>query len=450
MADGSDQLAQALLLDGDERLQPVSTEGRNRYGCVAHPDAALFQLGSSTASVISQPAWQTVGQLLQEWRANDDKVVQTAESWVVGELRHVLQCAPDTQLALAPSGTDAHRLLLNALPSGAPLCVIVPDAAETGSGVAQSLRFGGAVQVQSYRLRDPMGQPLSIEAMQAQIEPLIEQACSSGQRVLLVQVDVSKTGLMAPAFSLVTRWRQRFADALWLAVDACQWRMPCSRIAARLAQGEAVMITGSKFMSGPSFSGALLLPARSRWQALPPELPKLGVLLRWAAALREVQDFRALPAEAVAGLLQQIGEHVSASMVDHPQFVLYPWQAGEILPNEAVAAWQGLPSIFVVGLRGQDGDLLPAQAVRVCYQAMQYSQREVPDGRMRVLLGQPVGCGVRRNGEPALALRIAIGSRMLVDAMTSAAATRLLLDNLGMALTKLAGLVSAYPDLSIH
>lgn len=441
MADIPADLAQALLQDGDARLEPVATGGRNRYGCTVRPDPGLLQLASSTASTISEAGWQAALAMHQGWLAATAPVsLADSIAQVHRQLRALVQCPDDVRLSLTASGTDAHHLLVRAACADQPLCLIVPETAETGSGVASALAGPGVARMRQYRLRDAEGQPLGAESMALEIEPWLVEAVRDGLRVLLIQTDVSKTGLMAPHRSLVEDWRARFGDALLLAVDACQLRMPPDRLAVRLQQGEAVLLTGSKFMAGPSFSGALLLPPGMGWQDIAETELRPGLLLRWAAALREMQDFTALPEQAVAHALARLGGKIAARLDETACFRPYPVRLPDALPGETTRVWQKSPSLFVTGLRHAQGDLLDEAQVRNIYLRMQFPLADAPGGKQRVLVGQPVWCG-SRGSQPALALRLALSSRMLVDAVTVPGEQVRLEQQIVLALDKLAWLV---------
>src|SRR5690606_7791087 len=53
----------------------------------------------------------------------------------------------------------------------------------------------------------------------------------------------------------------KYGEAIDVVVDACQGRISIRMVNEYLKLGAAVLFTGSKFYSGPPFSGALLLPS---------------------------------------------------------------------------------------------------------------------------------------------------------------------------------------------
>src|SRR5262249_61624503 len=109
---------------------------------------------------------------------------------------------------------------------------------------------------------------------------------------------------------------------------------------AYLEHGFMVAITGSKFLAGPTFSGALLVPRtlarKLRRQPLPPafgaystraEWPRgwtasrslpdtanYGLLLRWEAALEELRAFGGIPEHEIAAFLLRVAGTVQARL----------------------------------------------------------------------------------------------------------------------------------------
>ena len=149
-------------------------------------------------------------------------------------------------------------------------------------------------------------------------------------------MDCSKLGAAVPSAECCRRIQSRYGDTVHLVVDACQMRLSRTRLRGYLDLGCLVLISGSKFFTGPAFSGALLVPAglAARIQSLPPhafavpglrdytsrsawpqawgalrtalpDRPNIGQSLRWAAALAEMRAFFAVPAEFRRRTLEQ-------------------------------------------------------------------------------------------------------------------------------------------------
>lgn len=419
-------LADLICADGDERIT-ADASGRNRYGRTALPSDDLA-FGSSTASSISQDAWDAVQTRYQQWQA-DERPSQTIWSEGVDTIRErfaALYGLTDTAMIVAPSGTDAHLLavLLLAGPHAAPLMSLSVETKETGSGVPYALagqRFnaqGGRLgDVLSYGdraetchipARAPDGHLRPTADVAAELDAHIEACAHVDRRTLLVVTDVSKTGLIAPDPQTVLDLKARWGPRLDVLIDACQLRLSPATLRAWLAQGFMVAVTGSKFAAGPAFSGLLLLPdnmtRRLKHRTLPAQLPELGdaalwpadfaarracagrpafgVLARWEAALFEMEAFFAIDDAQLLAITQALSDVFKARLAASPLLQL-------------VAA----PSLSRAGLGIDDGwdkvttilpFIPPIDAARL-YTRMSEEGFQV---------GQPVGIG----GEQALRL----------------------------------------------
>ena len=116
--------------------------------------------------------------------------------------------------------------------------------------------------------------------VQAVGDCLCGEAVAANRHALIHVVHGSKTGLVLPDLADIDFLRDRHGHALTLVVDACQARLSNGAIAAYLKRDAIVLLTGSKFIGGPPFSGFALVPS-----ALAPaaSLPNgLGTVLRRA------------------------------------------------------------------------------------------------------------------------------------------------------------------------
>lgn len=147
--------------------------------------------------------------------------------------------------------------------------------------------------------------------------------------VVVHTVAGSKTGMFAPSWDVTTQLVEEYGDRVVAVLDACQMRHAPTLLPRWLKQHGLAMITGSKFYGGPSFSGGVLLSNKvvefmqsalfiegpttqkifaramaayltrhdvcsripSLCGALPPvAYANLGLILRWAAALHEMES----------------------------------------------------------------------------------------------------------------------------------------------------------------
>ena len=443
----------ALLIEGGDSRIALDAHGLNKYGCPAAPDATLLAFGSCTASTISPGAYQAAEQLRQqalESGLNATEFYQHGLPQMREQLRHGLGLADDTAVVFAASGTDLH--LLAGQLAGPCLAVLIA-ASETGANVPTALSgchfssrtaMGATAQigtlitgaaantVLTVALRDEHGNARDAAAIDADIEARVSSAMAQRQPVLLVLVDVSKTGMTAPSLDCALRLQRQYPQ-LDILVDACQLRLAPTRVCDYLEHGFMVAVTGSKFLGGPTFSAALLLPAasaqrlgqkilpagladygcRADWPEIwpgasaLPEGSNLGLLLRWHAALYELQAFRALPESSVLAVVHDFAQAMEQRLANDPALRPVPVSTPERRP--AASHWDQWPTIFPFLLQNQGQALNRAQTSHIYLQL----QRELAGapGNLRCQLGQPVACGDTLN-----ALRLCLSARQIVSA----------------------------------
>ena len=473
-ADAAPIEALALLTSGgDGRIALDPHSGLNRYGCGPHPDGAIAAFGSSTASTISTAAFAVVERLagrLSEEAAHVGEAelyrqelerIRTKLTWLLG-----LQDIAGLKTILSPSGTDLHRLALclTAAGASAPPLVILPEPYETGGGVVTAL--GGQLgptaalravmtaasleaallqpQIMTAPSRAADGTLRPAHQIDEEIAAIAGAAARAGRKVLLVMMDVSKTGLISPSFACAQDLKQRFGDLVEVMVDACQLRLSSQTLAAYLRQDFMVAITGSKFMTGPAFSAALLVPqgAAERMQAqrlpravadlcLEGELPagwrgapvlqaraNFGLLLRWEAALEEMRRFSTLPPAAVAQFFGAFAEAVGERLADGEAFEPAAVRPLERTGLGAGPSWDRIQTIFPFYLRRGGRPMTPVETLGV-QRLMTVDLGEWAGwdaaGR-RIQLGQPVHCG-KRGGSDLAALRLCLSARLAVEAL---------------------------------
>ena len=488
-------IEQLLTQGGDERLSPVAPGRLNKYGCAPVPDVGLAAFGSSTATSISSAGFAAADRLRTELLAEagvlDAEALYRRECDRVRETLKTLCGVADMaglDIALAASGTDLH-LIAAEWASGccakAPL-VIMMDASETGSGVAAALggrHFGeaspqGAVlvagapvdqrnapEVVQIAIRQADAAPRALADVHAEIESQVVRAVAADRRVLLIALDVSKTGLLVPSPAWVAGLRRRWPRYLDVVVDACQFRLSPASLRRYLETGCLVAMTGSKFLTGPTFCGALFIPptltARLRDRPLPQALSaysaraewpqgwaaaahlddatNFGLLLRWQAALAELQALAELPAAKVRDFVEAFAAAVRARVEAQP--ALEPLQVHPLdRAGDGDASWDTVPTIFpfVLHRLAADGSRLPLTRTETLD-----IYRLLPDdiAGPRCQLGQPVACG-SREGVPVSALRLCLSARLIVEAAADDdAAAQVIARALG-ALDKLVHLVA--------
>ena len=466
--------AQLLVEGGDARLALDPITGRNRYGCGPFPDPSLADFGSSTASVISERGFDAADALRARLYRQDARgLTPAAYAEAMEALRRnliglcALQDMEGLEVVFSPSGTDLHLIiaeLVGDTPTSPLVCVDV-EPEETGSGVPAALsgrHFSGHASLGAPVVQ---GQPVGAAArrfvaipargpdgglrpeteIEAELDVVGREVTSQGGRILLAVSDVSKTGLISPSLDTVMAFKARYGEAVEVVVDACQFRLAPDSLCAYLDHGFMVAVTGSKFLSGPSFSGALFVPpavgerlksrlispglraysARGEWprqwvggQSMT-EAANPGLLLRWEAALAELAAFRALPTPEVTVFTARFSAIVKARLRNEPLFE--PLEIRR-LNREAVGggiAWDLHQTIFPFMLRhapGGRGGLLSLAATQDVYRGLCAEPFPPRPNAVRARLGQPVRCG-ERDERPISAVRLCNSARLIVEAV---------------------------------
>lgn len=470
-----------LVQGGDHRIAIQPASQANKYGCQPFPAPDRIAFASSTASQISASAFDAAERLRARiGAAMEDKpaaeVYRDELQRLRGELLDVCGFAPATSpdIVFAASGTDAH-LLASQLAAAQSrrqdraLRVIMVNSEESGSGVSTALSGrsfsaynalgdcsprqipgGGEVDhaVLHVAVRDPDGTPRPPQAVADDIDMLADAAFADDCDILLVLIDVSKTGCVSPDPAFARQLQQRAPGRVRILVDACQFRIETASLQAYLAQDFMVAITGSKFIGGPSFSAALLISpvtaAALRPFGAPPQLQRHsareewpeqwhagrtlsscanpGLLLRWEAALHELKAFQALPGAAVRRFLLRFNAAVQARLQADPHFEALPAPAMPRRADHLNPQWDDVPSIHAFSLYRPQAPTKsapqPLDTAEVAHVYQQLQRRRHSDGFI-YSVGQPVACG-RRDGVEFSVLRLCVGAGMVVQACSHA------------------------------
>jgi hypothetical protein len=501
--------AQLLTEGGDARIA-CDLIGANRYGCACEPQDGVLAYGSSTASTISPAGFAAAAALRKRLeRAGRQEAPATIYQRELDRMRRELAdlCGlgdlAGLEIIFGASGTDLHLFASQLMvESGAPAPLVLRvEGAETGRGVpdalagrhfgegsalgdvvvpAAPLDCGRPIEILEVKCRAEDGTPRAAEALDAEVVEAVCRAASSGRRVLLTLVDVSKTGLLAPSPACVSDLSQRFPDQVEVLVDACQFRLAPRTLRDYLESGFLVAVTGSKFITGPSFCGAIFVPAsaakRLRGQSLPSALKSYsaradwpenwsargslkpvanyGLLLRWEAALEELRAFYRLPEPAVEDFLRDFEGSVVRHLAAHPALEYVP--APEIDRGRSGSTWDRVPTIFPFLLKRNqatgEAAWLTLEQTRRIHELLRRDASGLFDSgasslpALRCQLGQPVACGLR-HGKPVAALRVCASSRLVVDALAPAGRGRKTVIAEALAAIDKAALLATLPAL---
>ncbi len=389
-------------IGGDVRISLDPDTGLNAYGCSPRPRPWAVTFASSTASSISERGYAGAESARRRLlraaasRGADESLRAEADA-----IRHALVdfygVPAETQVLLTPSGTDgelcALAIALLADP-GRPLANVLVAPEESGTGVplaatgrhfasttargvpvtkgARIAGFPEHTRLVNVAIRTDDGVLRQTADVDAECRRKVAAEVAEGRRVLLHVMDQTKTGLVAPTVAGAIAETVAGVDVI---VDACQARVSVATVQAYLARGFTVLVTGSKFFTGPPFAGALLLPPRvaSRLEgdhALPAGLAdyfgrfewpatrataafsgsaNAGLVLRWAAALAEMTAFGATPQPRITEVLSRFGSRVRAAIEANTDLDLHAVPA--LQRPEAPEGWDVLPTIFTFSVR---------------------------------------------------------------------------------------------------
>lgn len=461
----------ALVSGGDDRLKIDVRGGMNGYGCTPFPRPDQISLSSTTASTISVPAYDAaataLARLKPEYIGAFGRYADAME-----EIKAALKSSfgwVDEEIILSPSGTDSELLLLHlaqTLFKHPPTSVLV-SSDETGSGVwlaASGRHFSSRTSsgrlvgkgdpidglngsVISISSRGEDGELLSTDAVDAIVHDRISTEIRSGRSVVLHVMHHSKTGARGPSEQCLTHLMAQFPSQFQIAVDACQGRASPEELRRFLGTGCIILITGSKFFSGPPLSGALVLPATlaERLRRAPASPPKLGdystrydwptnwtiretlpdrinigQLLRWTAALAEIERYFAVPSAFRETALQSFEIAARRAFEQHKEVQLLDGEPEASIRTTTQRNEFRFRSVFSFALNGPHGALQEPDA-RMLYRALNMDVSALgpsPVAAQSCHIGQPV---VIKSAAKSLgALRISASARLASESWTGA------------------------------
>jgi selenocysteine lyase/cysteine desulfurase len=335
-------LARMITAGGDRRIWVPAGSDVNIYGASPFP-REMLGLSASTANDISIGAFAHLQRVVAQWEpghALDGAAYAAALETLRARIRKAYALHESVNIVFAPSGTDLEYVALHLARarSAQPVTNILLGADEVGSGcilsaqgryfasetaLVERLDRGTAVAgladtiITDIPVRHSDGRAKSSSEIGKTIAQAAHAAHTEHRHPLAHIVHGSKTALILPAIDTVDALHQQFGKTLSLVVDACQARISATSLNAYLERDAIVLMTGSKFMGGPPFSGFALIPPnaatdkplpaglahifrRGEWphhwagcDALPNDANP-GLLLRLEAALFELDRFTTL------------------------------------------------------------------------------------------------------------------------------------------------------------
>jgi hypothetical protein len=463
---------------GDDRLLIDPETGLNVYGCSPMPRPAIC-FSSSTATSVSAAAYEQLRARQSQLAGQLDTIQRPAAIYgaALEDLRarlvalYGLREAVD--IAFAPSGTDLELIVL-ALALAAPerrVVNILVGEDEVGSGCVYSAagqHFRKATALGSpasagtpidgfdpdrivlakIEVRAADGRARSASAIFEEIVAAADAAIADGARPIIHVVHRSKTGIVVPTMAQVEALAARYAGSGDLVIDACQGRIAPDNLERYLRLGASVMMTGSKFIGGPPFSGMVFVPEPlsermagvrppaglaqyfnraewpQRWQAANDLLNdgcNFGLLLRLEAAVYELQRLAALPHDRVLAVVHAFGESIREFTERSQRFDLFIAAKG-LRPETHIAHPFERDMLFTLHVKGSrtDGRPLDIDDAKRLYQQLYTDMSDAfsaPADRTAAAeichVGQPVKCLKAADGTMLATLRLSLSAPLI-------------------------------------
>ncbi|WKK64912.1 hypothetical protein [Lutimonas zeaxanthinifaciens] len=277
-----------LMSGGDLRLNIDEYELLNKYGCRPFPRPEAFTFASSTATSVSNYAFDKTDKvrsiLIQNSLKQDFKIATLEFSELLkSNLRKSLSIDNDSQIIFSPSGTDSSLQIaaITQIISNKEITHVLVASDETGSGIPTALKgrhFENTTaldhpvkkgdKIEGFReidlieipLRDQNGVLKSSNLLDTEVFTAISKTHDLGRHVVLHAMDQSKLGYQSPSEKMIQKLQTLDKLSIQIIVDGSQLRLDPTDIQNYLNKGYIVTITGSKYFTGPPYCGALIVP----------------------------------------------------------------------------------------------------------------------------------------------------------------------------------------------
>lgn len=461
---------------GDLRLDLSRSLLLNKYGCTPFPRPEAYTFASSTATSISIYAYENVEKerikLISE--SLETSFITASINFSLklkSRLYRILGLEVGCEVIFSPSGTDS-ALQISAITqtmTKKPIAHILVGSDETGSGVSMALRgcnfenitalkknVNKGALIEGFRKVDVMEVPFrnlkgllkkSVE-IDNEVVGLAKGSIQKGYFVVLHMMNQSKLGFRSPSENIIESLNEKEQQSLQIVVDASQLRMDREILNLYLKNEFIVTITGSKYFTGPPYSGALLIPKNlnkqlmvisnnlpiglssyynySEWPntwEIPKSYPigvNLGILIRWSAAIYEMKRFFSTPI-----IYRNIGIRMFCDYVKKviqeslflESIIIFDT---EFSPSNGLKSTNNRRTIFPFFIL-KNGKVLPEEEVVKIYQLLnQNIESHFLNQSMEIIkivskkchIGQAVKV-IHNSGQKSAVLRISLGSRVI-------------------------------------
>ncbi len=277
-----------LMSGGDLRLNIDEFQLLNKYGCRPFPRPEAFTFASSTATSVSNFAFDKTDKVRSILIQNSLKkgfkntTLEFAEL-LKNNLRKALKINNESQIIFSPSGTDSALQIaaITQIVSKKEITHVLVASDETGSGVPAALKgchfentsalnypVKKGDKIEGFRdidlikipLRDQNGTLKPTKQLDTEVFTAISKTNDLGRHIVLHAMDQSKLGYQSPSEEMLANLKTLNNLSMQIIVDGSQLRLDPEDIQNYLSKGYIVTITGSKYFTGPPYSGALIVP----------------------------------------------------------------------------------------------------------------------------------------------------------------------------------------------
>ncbi|MCG1036506.1 hypothetical protein [Polaribacter sargassicola] len=469
-----------LLMDGgDLRLTIDEVYLLNKYGCRPFPRPEAFTFASSTATSVSNFAFDKTDKARSILIKNSLKkgfkntALEFSES-LKNSLRKIFTLDEACEIIFSPSGTDSSLQIaaLTQIVTNKEITHVLVASDETGSGVPAALkgchfenntalncpakkgdRIEGFKDVDLIKIpfRDENGQLKSTNQLDNEVFTAISETNKLGKHVVLHIMDHSKLGYQSPSEKMMQDLDTLKGLSIQVIIDAAQLRLDPVDIQNYLEKEYIVSITGSKYFTGPPYSGALIFPkgVSQSISAVTEKLPKgltdyynrsdwpsnwscatdlcdgfnYGSNMRWKAAIVEMEKYFLTPI-----LYRNMGIEMFCNFVEdsiNEASFLEPLHVNEFQENPYDNEEFGIRNIrtifpfFII----KNGDALTVDKVKKLYLLLNSDLSEQFEGAsleiirlaaQKCHIGQAVNVKYRNDLQSAV-LRISLGARVISE-----------------------------------
>jgi hypothetical protein len=435
-----DELRAHLCQNGDSRSN-VLANGLTRYATSPQPIKHLA-FGSCTASTISEEAWEKLMDMNREEMSWQEVKRRFLEAIGLEGM--------ELQVVFTPSGTDAETFVSHVLVESSDKILrnvlVAPNEIGGGSVIAAAaLRFDhftpdgsigevGDVLIKRINdkvithkigIRNEVGELLAQNVVSDECSKVFTIALEQNEQILVHLVAGSKTSVHTPSRYFLEEKKKSIGQEFHILVDAAQGRFSRSGIKTCLEKGWIVMTTGSKFFGGPPFSSVILFPSKyqieDKWnddlsvlfdpaaifplKNYPTNSNRIGPLVRWYAALNEIENYYQIPKKRRFRFFKWFEED-AVSLFNNDELI----EVISIVPEGIDTSSRLLQSnltVLTFKLRNSKSkEWYSVEELR----AIHISLMENDLGRIRVHLGQPVAI---TSDSTIGALRLAFGGVLM-------------------------------------